>query len=340
MSKADSMLAILWILKSRGRVTAKQLAEMLEIHVRTVYRYVDALCASGVPIVSDSGHNGGYSLLKPFTEAPLFFNTEEQKALTHAALFAAESSGYPYGEELSRAVTKLRTYTSVEQLDEINRYMDGFDVISPRVDPQHDATLAQLEQAVARGQTSIIGYLKERDTIIRERLIDPYGMVYWKGKWYVVAHCHGREAMRSFRVDRIHGVAMTEDVFTRPVGFSAKEHLLSSLLDNLSRGGTGKRVTVCLEGHREVMDSISEHWLIGQSVEEKTEDSLRFTLMEEHLYVMIPHYLMTYGRSIRVVEPALLIERMIEMTGRIRGHYEQSLAAAREREQEQKQKRV
>lgn len=61
--KADNMLSILWLLRTRGRVTAKQLAESLEIHVRSVYRYIDALCASGVPIVAEAGPNGGYSLL-------------------------------------------------------------------------------------------------------------------------------------------------------------------------------------------------------------------------------------------------------------------------------------
>lgn len=64
MSKADNMLAILWLLKSRKRMTAKQFSDALEIHVRTVYRYIDALCASGVPIISDAGYNGGYSLLQ------------------------------------------------------------------------------------------------------------------------------------------------------------------------------------------------------------------------------------------------------------------------------------
>lgn len=66
MSKADNMLSILWMLKEQKRVTAKQIADALEIHIRTVYRYIDALCASGVPIIADSGHNGGYSLLHDF----------------------------------------------------------------------------------------------------------------------------------------------------------------------------------------------------------------------------------------------------------------------------------
>lgn len=71
MAKNDNMLAILWMLNGESKITAKQIAEKLEINIRTVYRYIDSLCASGVPIVADAGQNGGYSLLKSFVQAPL-----------------------------------------------------------------------------------------------------------------------------------------------------------------------------------------------------------------------------------------------------------------------------
>jgi predicted DNA-binding transcriptional regulator YafY len=78
MAKIDNMLAILWMLNSGVKMTAKQISEKLEINIRTVYRYVDALCASGIPIISDPGHNGGYSLLNNFIRAPLLFDMEEK----------------------------------------------------------------------------------------------------------------------------------------------------------------------------------------------------------------------------------------------------------------------
>lgn len=79
MPKNDNMLAILWMLNSGVKMTAKQISEKLEINIRTVYRYIDALCASGVPIISDTGHNGGYSLLNNFIRAPLLFDIEEKR---------------------------------------------------------------------------------------------------------------------------------------------------------------------------------------------------------------------------------------------------------------------
>lgn len=72
MPKMDNVLAILWMLSSGEKITAKQISEKLEMNIRTVYRYIDTLSTSGVPIISDTGHNGGYTLLNNFVEAPLF----------------------------------------------------------------------------------------------------------------------------------------------------------------------------------------------------------------------------------------------------------------------------
>jgi predicted DNA-binding transcriptional regulator YafY len=113
MSKADNMLAILWLLNTRRRMTAREIADTLEIHIRTVYRYIDGLCASGVPIEAEAGHDGGYRLPVHFRDIPLFFDMEEQKALVHAAVFARQA-GYPFGEALDRAITKIERYASLE----------------------------------------------------------------------------------------------------------------------------------------------------------------------------------------------------------------------------------
>jgi predicted DNA-binding transcriptional regulator YafY len=101
MPKADNMLAILWLLKSRRKMTAAEFAEQLEVHIRTVYRCIDALCVAGVPIVAETGRDGGYYIPDHFKLEPLFFDAEEQKALLQAASFARES-GYPSEEALNR----------------------------------------------------------------------------------------------------------------------------------------------------------------------------------------------------------------------------------------------
>ncbi|MFS0557661.1 helix-turn-helix transcriptional regulator [Brevibacillus sp. 179-C9.3 HS] len=307
MSKADNMLSILWLLKTGKRMTAKQLAEILEINIRTVYRYIDSLCASGVPIISDAGHNGGYSLLQHFNEAPLFFDINEQKALIHAAVFAQEA-GYPFGADLDRAISKLKRYTNEEQRDAIDRHSIGFEVIQPPVDPSLESTLQELELSVANGHTLSMAYQKAYQTTRQMRHIDPYGLVYWKGNWYIVAYCHLRSTIRSFRVDRIHEIQRTEASFQRPSEFSARDFFLSNLLPEADK--QGNTVLLKVKGRPQALADLCRHWYLGHTVIERSEEQVIFHVDEQMAQSILPHYLLPFGKSIQIEEPAFVKERL------------------------------
>lgn len=307
MSKADNMLSILWLLKTGKRMTAKQLAEILEINIRTVYRYIDSLCASGVPIISDAGHNGGYSLLQHFNEAPLFFDLNEQKALIHAAAFAQEA-GYPFGADLHRAISKLKRYTNEEQRDAIDRHSIGFEVIQPPVDPSLESTLQELELSVANGYTLSMEYQKAYQTTRQRRHIDPYGLVYWKGNWYIVAYCHLRNTIRSFRADRVYEIERTEASFQRPPEFSARHFFLSNLLPEADK--QGNTILIKVKGRPQSLADLCSHWYLGHTVIERSEAQVIFQVDEQMAHSILPHYLLPYGKSIQVEEPAFVKERL------------------------------
>lgn len=324
MSKADNMLAILWLLRANKRMTAKQLADALEMHVRTVYRYVDALCASGVPIVADSGHNGGYSLLDRFKESPLFFDPEEQRALIHAAVFAQEA-GYPYVDALKQAVAKLKLYTNDEQRTAIDRHLVGFDVINAATGGDSEAFLRLLEQAVASGRTLSIVHSKVAGLDAQERLIDPYGLVHWKGKWYAVAYCHLREDIRSFRVDRMTSVSPTDSVFERPSDFSARDYLLSFLKPWAPREGE-RLESVVVEGKPEALNALCEMQLFADSLAERSKHRASFLLEEQAIAAYVPYYLLGFGTELTVQAPVSLRSRMAEISLEIHSHYQTSAA--------------
>lgn len=324
MSKADLMLSILWLLRSGRRMTAKQLASELEIHIRTVYRYIDSLCASGAPIIADSGPNGGYRLLDRFAESPLMFDMEEQKALVHASTFAREA-GYPFKEELDRAIHKLKRYTNEEQLDQIERHTEGVYSIHPPIEEEQRERLRILEEAAARGRTVEMAYdngKREKPTL---REFDPHGIVHWKGSWYAVGFCNLRKAMRSFRTDRISRIAPVDRYFERPSGFSAKDFLLHSLLPGAS--DPESLVTVKLQGHKQALDLLCQHWLFSHTLVERQEGEAVFRLSPASLKSFVPYFLLPYGKSLVIREPVMLIERLAEVSRGIAVYYESMLAA-------------
>ncbi|MHA2857711.1 helix-turn-helix transcriptional regulator [Paenibacillus lautus] len=329
MSKADNMLSILWMLRSGKKMTAQQIADELEIHVRTVYRCIDSLCASGAPIIADSGPNGGFRILGQFTESPLMFDAEEQKALVHASIFAKET-GYPFTDALERAIGKLKLYTNEEQLHQIERHSSGIAVLQP---PVHDGLrplLQTLENAAAQGQTLKMTYSKGREGAGTVREFDPYGIIHWKGQWYAAGYCRLRQEIRNFRVDRILDLETTELVFERPVDFSARDVLLGSLLPD--PGSTEPLVDVVIQAHEHVLNELSQHWLFGHTLVSRHDGEARFRLDTSSLTSYVPYFLLPYGKALTILEPASLVLKLSEITTSLALHYERMLTGMTKKE--------
>lgn len=319
MAKNDNMLAILWMLNSGSKITAKQIAEKLEINIRTVYRYIDSLCASGVPIVSDAGQNGGYSLLSNFIHAPLFFDIEEQKALLHAAVFANEA-GYPFSESLNNATQKLKMYSNREQESILNRHLAGFEVLNRDIAPSVKLTLEELERAVANEYSVEIEYRTSRDEQPRLRVIDPYGMLYWNNKWYTVGFCHLRNEIRSFRAERIFRIQRTQMMFKRPEAFSARKFFIQNLLPDFESKDGLASVIIC--GRSEALDDLCIHWFLGHHLKERTSNQAVFLLDERALHAYVPHFLLSYGKAIQVIEPQSLKKKLVSVASELMEYYQ------------------
>lgn len=310
MPKIDNMLAILWMLRSGEKITAKQISEKLEMNIRTVYRYIDTISTSGVPIISEPGHNGGYTLLNNFIEVPLFFDFEEQTSLYHAAVFA-EEAGYYGGEALNRAISKLSKYSNQEQETKINQHLTSLEVISRLSSLSMEPFLKELEQAVADGYSVKILYHKSGEDQSKYRLIDPYRIIYWNNKWYVIGFCHLRNDIRSFRVDRIESLMLTENKFTQPENFSARDFFIKNLLPTIK--GKEGIISLVINGDKNVLADICQHWFLGHYLHERTSNQAVFLLEKDMIHTYVPYLLLPYNKSIKVIEPISLKKRLIEV---------------------------
>ncbi|MCM3740316.1 WYL domain-containing protein [Oceanobacillus luteolus] len=310
MAKIDNVLAILWMLRSDEKITAKQISEKLEMNIRTVYRYIDTLSMSGVPIISEPGHNGGYTLINNFIEAPLFFDIEEQTSLFHAAVFA-EEAGYYGGEALNRAISKLRNYSNQEQETKINQHLTSLEVIRRLSSLALEPFLKELEQAVADGYSVKTLYHKSGEKQLNDRLVDPYRIIYWNNKWYMIGFCHLRNDIRSFRVDRMESLVLTENKFNQPENFSARDFFMKNLLPPIEEkeGIT----SLVINGNTSALDDICQHWFLGHYLKERTSNQAVFLLEEDILHTYVPYLLLPYNTSIKVIEPIRLKKRIIEV---------------------------
>ncbi|MFJ7736361.1 helix-turn-helix transcriptional regulator [Lysinibacillus sp. NPDC097287] len=319
MAKIDNMMAILWMLNAGRKITAKQISEKLEINIRTVYRYIDALSASGVPIISETGHNGGYTLLNNFIDSPLLFDVDEQTALLHAADFAKEA-GYFSGEALNSATSKLKIYSTQEQEKMVKQQLEGLEVISPIGKLSMEPILKKLEQSIVNETSVEIEYHTSREEHTKRRIVDPYGILYWKNNWYVIAFCHLRNEMRSFRVVRIISIIQTEFTFNRPKNFSASEFFMKNLLPKVEE--KQKLIPLVLSGKTSALDNLCQHWFLGHHFKERTSTKVIFLLEEEAIHTYVPNLLLPYGKSIQVIEPISLKQKIIEVLYELINYYQ------------------
>ncbi|OKP98661.1 YafY family protein [Paenibacillus sp. P46E] len=325
MAKWDNMLSMLWMLRSGRKLTAAQIADNLEISVRTVYRYIDALCASGVPVVAESGHEGGIRILGNFKETPLFFNSVELKALMDAFKFA-QGAGYPYTEELESALKKVENGLHEEQRHDLSLQTSGLDVITPVRPPSAVLLLKDLEQAAKDGRTLHIAYRKVNAELASERDIDPYGLAYDRNEWYAVAFCRRSQAVRTFRVDRIARLEPTEARFEKPEGFSASVYFRDQ--SEQRREADGPLTVIRIEGEPGTLNAVCGHWHLRHYLTERTDREARFLLDVPTMNKYLPMYLMTFGTAIRIQEPLELKRRIREMAYGVAKHYEDGPEAA------------
>jgi len=237
------VLAALELLQARGRVTGAELAGRLGVHPRTVRRYIALLEEMGIPITAERGRHGAYSLVAGFKLPPMMFTEDEALALS-VGLLAARGLGLAEAAPAVASAQAKLERVMPPALERRVRAVDStvsLDLARP-VPPEDNAALVTLTTAAQESRRVHLSYLalapagEPRPT---ERDVDPYGLAWRAGRWYVVGWCHLRRGMRSFRLDRIREVRALADVFARPPGFDALDYLTYSLA-TLPRGHTAE----------------------------------------------------------------------------------------------------
>ena len=216
------VLAMLELLQTHGQMSGAELARRLDVHPRTVRRYVTMLEEMGVPMVAERGRNGAYGLVAGFKLPPMMFTDDEALALS-VGLLAARGLGIA-----SPAVASAQAKLERVMPPNVRRRVRAVDEtvqleLSRPVSADGNAALAALSTAAQR---HVRVHMRYHDA---ERGFDPYGLAYRGGCWYAVGWCHLRRGIRSFRLDRIESVRVLETAFSQPKDFDALKHITVSV---------------------------------------------------------------------------------------------------------------
>jgi predicted DNA-binding transcriptional regulator YafY len=215
--RADRLVSVLLILQARGRITAKELAEELEISERTARRDLEALSMAGVPVYSQQGRGGGWSLVGGARTDLSGLTADETRALFMVAGPGAATPQVKSAlRKLVRALPEPFRVSAETAAGAVLVDQTRWDQPAPRP-PEH---LDVLQQATVEGRQVRLGY-RDRDGKDSERTVHPLGLVSKGPVWYLVADTDA--GLRTFRLNRVRSVEVTDELAQRPEDFDLEE---------------------------------------------------------------------------------------------------------------------
>lgn len=209
MRKAERLFQLITLLRGRRlAITANRLAEMLEVSERTIYRDIQVLMLSGLPIEGEAGV--GYLLDAKFELPPLMFTSEELLALLVGSKMVQSWADKSLAKGANSAIEKITAILP----DKLKNQSEHSPFVIPNYfrNEKYAMLSHEIRSAIESQSLLLIDYSDAKEQV-SQRNIEPLGLVYWGAKWTVIAYCCLREAYREFRLDRIAHCKTLADKF-------------------------------------------------------------------------------------------------------------------------------
>ena len=222
MRPADRLFQIVLMLRHGRVVTARSLAEALEVSERTIYRDIADLIQSGAPIDGEAGV--GYRLRRGYQVPPLMFTGDELEALAIGAKLVRAWADPALGKAAETAMARIEAVLPRELEEKIatrSRRFLALDMMQPA--PLREP-MAALREGMEHGRKVSVAY-RRGDGEFSQRILWPLGLVFWGRFWTLGAWCELRQTFRTFRVDRIERVELLEGGFDDRYGYLWEEYL-------------------------------------------------------------------------------------------------------------------
>ena len=287
------LIEILFILLSRDKVSAKYLADRLDLSIRTVYRYIDDL-STVVPLYNTRGRNGGFQISETY-KLPASFLTKDESEFLIGVLNGM--NGELNSQTLSTIINKITAISKKSKIDATlnfgNLIIDG----GPWGDVEgYKETITFFENAIENLKVINIGY-RDREGILTEREIEPHTLILKQGLWYIYAYCLKRNEFRLFKAGRIEKANATNKTFIRRETDNLKE-TLKSWYENLSSE------TIELLVDKSVKADVEE-WLGVDKVHTNQEGKIKATFNLPIDKVLVGKIL-SFGNKVKVESPKTL----------------------------------
>lgn len=294
---ATRLITLIFLLQNQPNQKASELAEKLGVSLRTVHRYFEMLDEMGIPVYSERGPYGGFSLVRGYKMPPLVFTLEEAVAIVLGTGIVEEMWGELYREAARGALAKLENLLPEEQLHEV-AWARGSLVATGmnRADLKAlTPALEKLRRAIREHRSVDMKYQTSQVPHPAQRGLDPYALVHRWGWWYVIGFCHVHQEVRTFRVDRIFEIALSNTTFAQLSGFTLQDYLKNEMQSQ-------PQVIARLRFEPDAVNIIAGNHSYWETIESKPDGSVEVTFPSPTLEWAASTTL-AYGPAVEVLEP-------------------------------------
>jgi predicted DNA-binding transcriptional regulator YafY len=307
MNRIDRLLALILYLQSRRTCTAEAMADHFGLSVRTIYRDIAALGEAGVPILAETGI--GYSLMKGYLLPPVNFSEQEAYALSTGVMLAQRMTTHSYNEKMQSALDKIKAVLPNEAKHRLELLAKG--MATPQTDHPLQADLSVLQQAIARQQLLSFDYQNANQTQ-SSREVEAAGLVFYLGRWHLIAWCRLRQDYRDFRTDRIQNLQLHSEQFQARSDFNAKDFLQS--------GTPPAQLTAQILFAHTAADRARREWWQGITDELQNAEGVVMTLNCSD-WTSLACWLLSLGTAAKVLAPDELKQEMRRQSGAVLALY-------------------
>ena len=306
------LLGILLLVRAKEWVPASDLSSRFNVSVRTIYRDIEFMQARGIPIQGSSGPERGYRLEKETPVDPLQFDSDDAMAL-----YLHGTAGTSVPDALTRRAGIILSGMCPELRPEAQRVLENvrkrvyFDTTDWYWRDQSSGIVPQIREAILNERTLLVRYRPRGSTDEAKIRMQPYGLVWKGGEWYLVGRREHQTSAERIRLARIIACEVEEQSFEYPHDFDLGTWWANDL-EQFGKGSTKVR----LHGTSDIRGELLTLKTKKSSLVELLDDGIRLTLFVDRWDWLVP-LILSYGASIYVEEPLELretVQRTLEQT--------------------------
>jgi len=301
----DRIVAILIQLQSKKIVKAQELADRFEVSLRTIYRDIRTLEASGVPIYSEAGV--GYALMEGYRLPPVMFTREEVSSFIAAEKLMQKFTDPSLGNHYASAMYKLKSVLRSNDKDWFSNIESRvvMQTAEPLFNDNSPNTLAVLFESISEKKQILLSYKTFDKEEVTQRNIEPVGVFHDHNNWYFLGYCHLRKDYRQFRTDRIQAIKKTDCDFT------IEHDSLETYLNKTETIPTTKvRILIEKKIARYLVTEKKYHGFVS---EKEVDGKIEMTFMSSSVDNGFPRWFLMFGDYATILEPESLKIRTLEL---------------------------